>query len=113
MKPRLVLSIVIVIVAALAPASAQAAPGSDATVVATPFTVGAGASGSATATCPSGSRVVGGGVNTTSSTPTGQVDPYRIGASGPMDVTATTRDTVDGDVAQHWFAYIRNLQASP
>ena len=107
---RVVLSLVgALCAAALLPALAQGAPGGDATVEATAFTVGPGLTGSATAACPAGSRVVGGGVDTTGPTATGPAAPYyQILVSGPQDETGTTLATVDGDIARNWFASIFN-----
>ena len=86
----------------LAPAAAKAAPGSDTFVEPRNFTVPSQNSATAVATCPSGSRVVGGGVGTTGPAPAGATEaPYRVMLSGPLDESGTTAGTDDGDVARH------------
>ena len=64
-----------------------------------------GSAQSGLATCPAGSRVVGGGVTTNSATPNNAV-PYRIMLSGPLDETGSTANTADGDIARSWYAYV-------
>jgi Ca2+-binding RTX toxin-like protein len=91
--------------AALFPALAQGAPGGDATVEATVFRVADEVAGSARATCPAGTRVVGGGVNTTG--PTSDL-AYIVQLSGPQDETGSTANTEDGDVARSWYASVAN-----
>lgn len=83
--------------------TAFAAPGGDASIEETTFSVGANLIGDATATCPSGRRVVGGGVGTTAPTVDGLMR-----ASGPLDETGTTAATADGDTARSWYAAISN-----
>jgi Ca2+-binding RTX toxin-like protein len=83
---------------------------SDATVEVQPFSLGHNSSGAATATCPPGKRVVGGGVNTTGPVTAG-VD-YVVELSGPQDETTLTANTEDGDVARHWYASIANHTGS-
>jgi Ca2+-binding RTX toxin-like protein len=73
----------------------------DAVVEAQAFDVPAGQSASARATCPGETRVVGGGVGTTTASAVVQVD-------GPQDASQLTDNTNDGDVARSWFSYIRN-----
>ncbi len=91
----------------------MAAPGGDTTVEVQPFSLGPNSSGAATATCPAGKRVVGGGVNTTGPVTAGTGDDYLVELSGPQDETALTANTEDGDVARHWYASIVNITASP
>jgi hypothetical protein len=94
----------------LLPAGAQAAPGSDTTVEAAEFSVLNRAAGSAAATCPAGSRVVGGGVDTTGPTPVGAAlpIPYQVLASGPRDESGEPTSLSDGDIARQWYAYVWN-----
>jgi len=80
------------------------APGSDATIQATTFIVAAGQVGDATATCPDGRRVVGGGVAPTDSSKShGQVEVVQ---SGPVDATGRPANTETGDVARSWLASV-------
>jgi hypothetical protein len=60
----------------------------------------------AAVSCPSGTRVVGGGVD---SSGLGSID---IEVSGPLDSTGLTQNTEDGDVAAYWYSYVRNPTAS-
>ncbi len=83
---------------------ARAAPGADATVEETTFTVAANAAGADVARCPAGTRVVGGGVGTTAATVGSQVQ-----VSGPLDETGLTANTVDGDIARSWYGNVKNL----
>ena len=72
-------------------------PGSDATIVATQFTVAKGQVGSSVATCPDGARVVGGGV--------GQITSSGVVLeSGPVDETGSPAATRSGDIARSWLA---------
>jgi Ca2+-binding RTX toxin-like protein len=65
-------------------------------------------------TCPSGSRVVGGGLGTTGPMPTGsQGNTYVLQMSGPVDETATFISTEDGDVAPSWWTYALNQWLDP
>jgi Ca2+-binding RTX toxin-like protein len=90
---------------------AGAAPGSDATIAATRFTV-AGASagtgivtGTGVASCPDGTRVVGGGVSRVDQTN----QPYEVVVqSGPVDEGGSPATTDSGDIARSWFAAVRN-----
>jgi len=84
---------------------AAATPGSDATIVATSFTVAKGQTGSAVATCPDGKRVVGGGVGHPAAP--GVKLNETVGAvlaSGPVDETGSPAQTRTGDVAHSWLA---------
>ena len=93
------------------PTAGQAAPGGDAFVEETTFTVFPLETGSALATCPAGTRIVGGGVNATPPGGTGVgLSPlaYFVQLSGPMDETGTTAGTDDGDVARSWYASVFN-----
>lgn len=77
--------------------SGAATPGSDATIVATSFTVAQGQVGTGVATCPAGTRVVGGGL--------GQITSDGvILESGPVDETGSPSQTRTGDVARSWLA---------
>ncbi len=78
-----------------------AAPGSDAKVVVASFTVGADQVGSGIATCPEGTRAVGGGVDQ-------RIAPGTEGGtileSGPVDANRSPATTVTGEVARAWLA---------
>jgi Ca2+-binding RTX toxin-like protein len=92
-------------VSSAAPGRAAAAPGSDATIEAKTFTVGAGRVDNAAAMCPAGKRAVGGGVGQAQSTsPTfGYVQQ-----SGPTDETGSTVSIGSGDVAKGWSVSVFN-----
>jgi hypothetical protein len=77
--------------------------GTNATIEATAFSVAPTTAGEAFAVCPSGKRALGGGV-VESGPPSGLV----VRASGPLDETGTTSQTVDGDVAKQWYASVLN-----
>jgi Ca2+-binding RTX toxin-like protein len=74
---------------------------SDATISANSFSLMPGQGMFVGASCPGGSRVVGGGVGTTSSSPYSN-----LMASGPLDETGSTANTTTGDVARSWGAYV-------
>jgi hypothetical protein len=74
---------------------------SDAVVEAESFVVPGATSIGARATCPSGTRAIGGGV--------AEFQNYVITElSGPLDETELTSNVVDGDVARAWYAYVYN-----
>ncbi len=79
---------------------------SDATIESTSFTVNGEATGFATAQCPTGTRVVGGGAGTAAADST-------IELSGPLDETGTIRNTETGDVARWWQAFVQNNTKAP
>ena len=66
------------------------------------------------ATCPAGTRLVGGGLHV----PTGPIPLgvgqafYAMNVSGPRDETGRTEDTDDGDVARSWYAGVINNTAT-
>jgi Ca2+-binding RTX toxin-like protein len=78
---------------------------SDATIQAKILSVNPGDVGSATVPCPTGRRVVGGGVgqSVALNTPRGYVQE-----SGPVDETGHTTFTQSGDVARSWLASVYN-----
>src|SRR5581483_2879530 len=84
-----------------APVAATAIPGSDATIVAAPFSVGKGQVGTGIATCPEGRRVVGGGVDQSVAAGT---EGGSILESGPVDASRSPASTETGDVARAWLA---------
>ena len=84
------------------PLAKAATPGSDATIQATTFTVAAGKVGDATATCPDGQRVVGGGVAPTDPSTTNEL----VVQSGPVGQTGRPATTETGDVARSWLASV-------
>jgi hypothetical protein len=96
---------VVLVAFAVFTGSAAAAPGGDALVVQDPIQLGANSLDAGVATCPGGTRVVGGGVGTTGDTADADTS---IHASGPLDETGTTASTVDGDVARSWYAAVWN-----
>lgn len=81
---------------------------SDATVEATQFTAATG-NVAETARCPTGRRVVGGGVV--------QIgvagNELRLRASGPLGPSETLASTTDGTVATAWYAAVFNGTGSP
>ncbi len=78
---------------------------SDATIVATPFSVEAnGQTGEAYAECPASSRALGGGV-----VQSGSALGLYVRASGPLDATGFTSKTRDGDIAKQWYAAVANF----
>jgi Ca2+-binding RTX toxin-like protein len=93
---------------ALFPATSRAAPEGDATIRVAPFTVQSGQSGDGQAFCPSGSRVVGGGVTQSSGAVESQVQ-----VSGPLDETGLTSNLTDGDVGGSWYANVFNSSPGP
>jgi hypothetical protein len=76
---------------------------SDAVVEETTFRVPEGSTRHDAARCPIGRRVTGGGIGA-SATP---VNDY-VQVSGPLDETGSTSNTVQGDVAQYWYAAVYN-----
>ncbi len=77
---------------------------SDATIEATDFSVSRLASGEESAVCPGRKRALGGGV-----VQSGDADRLGVRASGPLDRSGVTADTVDGDKAKQWYAAVVNL----
>ncbi len=109
-----VLWLLAVIGSAAGPGTAvsQAAPGSDTTIATTLLTVAANASGAAIATCPSGARAVGGGINTLGpATSVGR--EYQVELSGPLDETGIVSNTQNGDIARSWLVKIYNFFPTP
>ena len=113
-RPRVRVFAAVLGAIAIVPASASAQDrpppsslGYDTIVKSTVIAVPPGNSGSGVATCPAGTRVVGGGVTTNSPTPEGFVR-YRVQLSGPLDETGLTVNTGDGDVARSWYAALAN-----
>ena len=78
---------------------------SDATVVAKVFTVPQEKVGDAVASCPSGRRVLGGGVG--QSGPTSPAFGW-IQQSGPLSDAGSTAGADSGDVARSWYASVYN-----
>jgi hypothetical protein len=78
-------------------------PSTNATIEQTTFTVPSKQFREAFAVCPSGSRALGGGV-----VQRGSAISLEVQASGPLDSTGVTANTVDGDVAAQWYAAVRN-----
>jgi RTX calcium-binding nonapeptide repeat (4 copies) len=77
---------------------------SDATIVEAPLPHDANSSfGSAAATCPSGTRAVGGGVGLVSFR---GPSIFSVMVSGPVDDSGQTASTESGDVARSWLAEI-------
>jgi len=78
---------------------------SDATIQAKTLSVAPGDVGEAVVSCPTGRRVVGGGVgqSVALNTPRGYIQE-----SGPVDETGQTTFTASGDVARAWRASVHN-----
>jgi hypothetical protein len=72
----------------------------NATIEASDFTAAAGVTGEAFAVCPNGKRALGGGI-----VPFDDDFPLTaVAASGPLDESGFTAQTVDGDTARQWYA---------
>jgi hypothetical protein len=95
--------------AALAGRTTVHADGSeaDATIVATELTLARFQAGDARATCPTGTRVVGGGVGADS-----DPEAFWVRQSGPLDPSGVFASTNTGDVAISWFGDVANNTAS-
>ncbi len=76
---------------------------SDATIESTSFIVGRHESDEAFAVCPPGKRALGGGV-----VQSGFANNQFVLASGPLDNTGVTTNTITGDVAKQWYAAVSN-----
>jgi hypothetical protein len=83
---------------------AVAAPGTDATIEATPFSVASGQIDGAYAVCPGQQRALGGGV-----VQSGGFVPGEVAASGPLAETKDAANTVSGDIAKRWYAWVVNF----
>ena len=92
---------VVVLCATLAP-PAEAAPGGDATVQPAFFLAPLGEAG-ATASCPLGRRITGGGLGASVTAP-----PSLLRVSGPVDENGQTATTLDGDIAVSWVGNVIN-----
>ena len=77
---------------------AVAAPGTDATIEATPFSVEPSKIGEEYAVCPGQQRALGGGV-----VQSGRL-AGEVAASGPLAETKDAANTVSGDIAKRWYA---------
>jgi hypothetical protein len=76
----------------------------NATIEASDFSVAVGATGEAYAVCPNNKRVLGGGL-----VPFEESEVITIlTASGPLDESGFTAQTVDGDTARQWYAAAKN-----
>ncbi|MDQ5828588.1 MAG: hypothetical protein M3324_01670, partial [Actinomycetota bacterium] len=83
---------------------AVAAPATtDATIEATSFSVAPYQTGEASAVCPGNKRALGGGV-----VQSGPATGLYVRASGPLDSTGETAQTVSGDIAKQWYAAVGN-----
>lgn len=90
----------------------SAAPGGDATVVVTSFTVDSNMQGMATGMCPAGTRATGGGA--APSPPVSlTVDLYRVFYSAPVDENGTASTTDAGDVPRGWQVSVGNYGPQP
>jgi Ca2+-binding RTX toxin-like protein len=83
---------------------------SDATIQTKSFNVPPGGRSEETATCPTGTRVVGGGVGDVS--PAGTPFDAWIEVSGPVDETGQAASTETGDVARSWVASVADRVAA-
>jgi Bacterial Ig-like domain len=77
---------------------AVAAPGTDATIEATPFSVASSKIGEEYAVCPGQQRALGGGVVQSGGF------AGEVAASGPLAETKDAANTVSGDIAKRWYA---------
>jgi hypothetical protein len=84
------------------------ATSSDATIVATAFQVAKGQTGEEYAKCPANKRALGGGV-----VQSGDAAAFDVRASGPLDETNVTANTVSGDIAKQWYAAVANHGSQP
>lgn len=100
----MVLAALSVMLWAMLPAVGQAAPEGDATIATGPFTVQGNQNGVGQAPCPTGTRVVGGGVSQLS----GSLTSSYIEQSGPLDETQVAANLANGDVGRSWYAVVRN-----
>jgi hypothetical protein len=98
--------IAVALMGVLGAAAASAAPGSDATIHLSSALIQAGQRGPVSVTCPSNSRVMGGGVTADAS------GSILIEESGPLDDTGTVAGTGDGDIGRSWYAYVVNAGAA-
>ncbi len=95
---------VAVIVVALDAGTAVAATPTRATIEATVFQVEPTRVGEAFAKCPGTKRAVGGGVVQSGAAS----NELKVVASGPLDETGVTANTITGDIATQWYAAVRN-----
>ncbi len=77
---------------------------SKATIEATPLTVEHFQAGEEFAVCPGNKRALGGGV-----VQSGPPESLYVDASGPLDATGVTSQTITGDVAKQWYAAVSNF----
>ncbi len=82
--------------------TAMCSAASDATIRVDFVTLTGTGLGDAQAFCPTGTRVVGGGVTTT-----GTTNEYPQ-VSGPLDDTGLASNLSDGDVGRSWYAHVYN-----
>jgi Ca2+-binding RTX toxin-like protein len=92
------------------PSSALAAPEGDATVAINPInSIPSMGTAPGKATCPTGTRVVGGGVTQSAGTPNQSV----VQLGGPLDASGQTANLTDGDIGRSWYTQVFNGSASP
>ena len=82
---------------------------SDATIEAKPLPLAPGQTGQASASCPTGTRAVGGGVGVINPTTPAFGELLR---SGPLDETGSPLGTNTGDIARSWNAFLYNSAAA-
>ena len=92
------------LIAAVAPGVALAAPEGDAIIETDAFNVPYDLEGDGHAFCPAGTRVVGGGVTSTTA------GRSSITVNGPLDGTGLASQTTDGDVGRSWYAKVYNAE---
>jgi len=85
--------------------TAICSPTSDATLRVDSFTTAAGQNGDGQPSCPTGTRIVGGGV-----TSTGAPSDW-IQVSGPLDQSGLTANLKNGAVGRSWYANVHNTGA--
>ncbi len=81
--------------------AAPAAP--DATIEATSFSVATSRTGEEFAVCPGNKRALGGGV-----VQSGPAPGVGVRASGPLDSSGVTAQTVSGSIPKQWYAAVYN-----
>ncbi len=87
---------------------AVAAPAAtDATIEATSFSLAAAQTGEKFAVCPGNKRALGGGVVQSGPPANG----FSVNASGPLNSSGVTAQTVSGSIPKQWYAAVANVSA--
>ena len=99
-------SIALCAAAVLAPAASAAAPGSDATIRATPFNLVGKANNGAQVQCPDGTLATGGGVGPNNADFNRSGNDYTLQTSNAQDENGTTPATSDKNLPHFWYGDI-------